>query len=226
MDWLTVLYYFYTFFAFYFMILFVIVYLKNSKKIFVDPEYTKVKSLSIVVPCYNEESTIAKTIERLLKSDYPGLEKIIVVDDCSKDNSYQIMKECEKKYPGKVLALKTPKNTGKAAGSKNYGAKFVETELIGFSDADSICKKDAISKMIGYLEDEDVGCVTSRVFVENCDNLLGKMQSIEYKTIAFTRKIMEFIDSIYVANGPLSIYKKDIFDNVNGFDESNLTDDI
>lgn len=226
MEWLTLLYYFYTFFAMYFIILFVFVFLKNGKKYMNDPKYTKVKSLSVVVPCYNEEKTIAKTIERLLKSDYPGLQKIVVVDDCSKDNSFNIIKECEKKYKGKVLALRTPKNTGKAAGSKNYGAKFVDTELIGFSDADSTCKKNAISYMIGYLEDEEVGCVTSRVYVDNCNNSLERMQSIEYKTIAFMRKTMEFIDSIYVANGPLSIYKKDVFDKVGGFDEKNLTEDI
>ena len=48
--------------------------------------------------------------------------------------------------------------------------------------------------MIGYLEERVVACVLV-VFVENCNNMLEKMQSVEYKTIAFTRKIMEFIDS-------------------------------
>jgi len=210
----------------YFLLLFVLIYFKNEKKIFLDPKYTKVRSLSIVVPCYNEEKTIGNTIEKLLASDYPGLEKIVVVDDCSKDNSYSKIKKYEKKYPTKVMALQTPKNTGKAAGSKNYGAKFVNTELIGFSDSDSVCEKNAISNMIGYLEDEKVAGVTSRVYVQNTKNILEKMQSVEYKTIAFTRKIMEFIDSIYVTNGPLSIYKKSVFDKINGFDESNLTEDI
>ena len=64
------------------------------------------------------------------------------------------------------MGVKTPKNTGKASGAKNYGAKFVNTELIGFVDADSYPQKDAIRKMMGFFDDKDMASVTSSILVK------------------------------------------------------------
>ncbi|MFA4960909.1 MAG: glycosyltransferase [Candidatus Pacearchaeota archaeon] len=225
MQWLTVLYLVYTFIAFYFLFIYVLTYIQNRKEIYEIIKPKKIFSLSIVVPCYNEGKSIGKNIEALLASEYPGLEKIIIVDDCSTDNSFDIIKAYAKKYP-KIMVVQTPTNTGRAAGAKNYGAKFVKTELIGFSDADSFPEKNAISNMVGFFNDNEMGAVTSRVLVENRKNMLSKIQSIEYKIIAFTRKLLGFLDSIYVTNGPLSIYRKKAFDDVGGFDYKNLTEDI
>jgi cellulose synthase/poly-beta-1,6-N-acetylglucosamine synthase-like glycosyltransferase len=225
MEWLTILYLFYTFIAFYFLLLYILTYLQNYKEIYEIVKPEKNYSLSIVVPCYNEADSIGKNIEALLASDYPGLKKIIVVDDCSTDNSYKVIKSFAEKY-SRVMAVQTPKNTGRAAGAKNYGAKFVKTELIGFSDADSFPRKDAVSNMVGFFNNPKTGAVTSRVLIENRKNILTKIQSIEYKIIAFTRKLLGFLDSIYVTNGPLSIYRKKAFDEVGGFDMKNLTEDI
>jgi cellulose synthase/poly-beta-1,6-N-acetylglucosamine synthase-like glycosyltransferase len=225
MEWLTGLYLLYTFIAFYFLFIYVLIYFQNRKQIYEVIEPDKEYSLTIVVPCYNESESIGRNIESLLASDYNSLKKIIIVDDCSKDNSYEIIKQYARKYP-RVMAVQTPKNTGCAAGAKNYGAKFVKTDLIGFSDGDSFPKPDAIDKMVGYFNDPDMGAVTSRVFVENRVNKLTKIQAIEYKIIAFTRKLLGFIEAIYVTNGPLSIYRKKAFDDVKGFDIKNLTEDI
>ncbi len=225
MDWLTILYLVFTFLGFYYLFLFILIYSQNKKQMFEVIKPDKIRSLSIVVPCYNEEENIGETIKALLSSDYPGLEKIFVVDDCSKDNSYNVIKKFAKQY-SKVVALQTPKNTGNAAGSKNYGAKFVKTELIGFSDSDSFPEKNAISNMVGFFNDSKVGAVTSRVLVKNRRKFLAKLQTVEYKIIAFTRKLLGFVDAIYVTNGPLSIYRKKAFDRVGGFDEKNLTEDI
>lgn len=225
MEFLTILYFFYTFVAFYFLFIYILTYLQNSNQMheFYKPE--KNYSLSIVVPCYNDSKTIIKNITSILESDYPGLKKVIVVNDCSSDNSYEIVNDFCKNNP-KVMLVQTPKNTGCAAGSKNYGAKFVKTELIGFSDSDSYIKIDSISKMIGFFNDPKMGAVTSRVLVSNRINKLATIQAIEYKIIAFTRKLLGFLEAIYVTNGPLSIYRKEAFDRVNGFDEKNLTEDI
>jgi cellulose synthase/poly-beta-1,6-N-acetylglucosamine synthase-like glycosyltransferase len=225
MEWLTILYLIYTFIAFYFLLLYILTYIQNHKNIYEVIKPERNYSLSIVVPCYNESDSIGKNIDALLASDYPGLKKIIVVDDCSTDNSYEVIKSFADKY-SRVMAVQTPKNTGRAAGAKNYGAKFVKTELIGFSDADSFPRKDAVSNMVGFFNNPKTGAVTSRVLIENRKNILTKIQSIEYKIIAFTRKLLGFLDSIYVTNGPLSIYRKKAFDEVGGFDMKNLTEDI
>lgn len=225
MESLTVIYLAYTFIALYFLVLFILIYIPNRKNLFFYPNPDRNYSLSIVVPCYNEEENIEGTVRALLDSDYKGLKKVIVVDDCSTDRSYDIIKKLSKKYP-KVLALKTPKNTGKASGAKNYGAKFVTTELIGFTDADSYPKKDAITKMVGFFNDKNVGAVTARVLVKKRDNFIERLQSIEYKIISFSRKLLGFIGAIYVTPGPLAIYRRSAFNEINGFDEKNMTEDI
>lgn len=225
MDFLTTVYLIFTFLALYSILIYYLTYFQNRKQMFEAPHPQKIYDLSIVIPCYNEQDSIGKTIEHHLQTNYEGLKKIYVVDDCSKDNSYNIIQKYAKKYK-QVVALRTPKNTGKAAGAKNYGAKHVKTELIGFSDADSFPQKNAIEKMVGFFNDEKVGAVTSRVLVKNNKKYLEKAQGIEYKVIAFERKLLGFLDAIYVTNGPLSIYRKKAFDDVNGFDENNLTEDI
>ncbi len=222
---ITVIYLVYSFIAFYFLFLFVLIYFQNKKQIFYCPKANKNYSLTMVVPCYNEGETIEKTVRSILYAGYKGLKKVIVVDDCSKDNSYEIIKGLEKKY-SLVMAVQTPKNTGKAAGSKNYGAKFADTELVGFSDGDSWIEKGSIDKMVGFFNDAKVGSVTSSVLVHNRRKFIEKLQSIEYKVIKFSRKLLEFIDSIYVTPGPLGVFRKSAFDKIGGFDEKNLTEDI
>ena len=224
-DWLTVVFLAYSFISIYFTIGFTMIYLPYRKEFTKSPKLTKEYSLSMVVPCFNEEKTIGETIQTLLKLDYKNLKKIIVVDDCSTDGSYKIMRQFAKKY-SRVIAVQTPNNTGNAAGAKNYGAKFVKTELIGFTDADSFPKKDSVRKMIGFFDDKNVGAVTASILVKRRENVLEAVQAIEYKVIAFTRKLMGIIEAIYVTPGPLAVYRKKAFDKVGGFDEKNLTEDI
>ncbi|MFH1311013.1 MAG: glycosyltransferase [Nanoarchaeota archaeon] len=224
-EFLTIIYLLYSFIALYLIFLFILIYTKNKNELFSYPKLTKNYSLSIIIPCYNEGKTIGGVIESLLNSDYKELKKIIVVDDCSTDDSYKIIKEYEKKYDI-VKAVRTPKNTGKASGSKNYGTKFVNTELMGFVDADSYPQKDAITKMVGFFNDEELAAVTPSIFVKRKEKFIERIQSIEYRIISFTRKLLGFVGAIYVTPGPLAIYRKKFFDKIGGFDENNLTEDI
>lgn len=224
-QFLTGIYLFYIFASLYLLFLYILIYLPHRKEFFSYPQPSKEYTIDIVVPCYNEGKTIEKTINALLDSDYKGLRKIIVVDDCSTDDSYEIIKKLAKKNP-RIIAVRTPKNTGKASGSKNYGSKFATSELIGFIDSDSFSEKTAISRMIGFFDEEKVGAVTSLVLVSNVNNLIEKFQMIEYRIIAFTRKLLGFVDAIYVTPGALAIYKREVFEEVGRFDEKNMTEDI
>jgi len=205
---------------------FIMLTVKNKKEFFSYPRRTKDYEVSIVVPCYNAEHTIMGVIESLLNSDYENIKKIVVVDDCSKDNSWKILQEYAKKYE-KVLAVQTPKNTGNAAGARNYGAMFVDTELIGFTDDDSRPEKEAVGRIMGYFDDPRMGAVTSLVVVRNrTTNLLTKIQAIEYMIFSWNRKITDFLKSVYVTTGPLSIYRRSFFEKLGGYDTKSMTEDI
>ena len=64
------------------------------------------------------------------------------------------------------------------------------------------------------------------VLVSNRKNFLEKVQIIEYKMIAFMRRLLSFVEGVYVTPGPLAMYRKNAFDRVGGFDQKNLTEDI
>jgi cellulose synthase/poly-beta-1,6-N-acetylglucosamine synthase-like glycosyltransferase len=224
MDALTIIYLAMFFFGIFFVIIFIDLQLKYKKNLHDFPKPTRFPFISFLIPCYNEEGSLEETVENLARVNYPDSKKeIIIVNDGSKDNTAEIAASLGKKYDF-IRVLNKP-NSGKA-DSLNKAIKIARGELIAIVDADSFPEKNAVSKMIGYFDDKKVAAVTSRVLVKNQGNYLVKSQVIDYAIIAWTRKLLDFIDSVYVTNGPLSIYKKAYVEKIGGFDPKNLTEDI
>jgi cellulose synthase/poly-beta-1,6-N-acetylglucosamine synthase-like glycosyltransferase len=214
------------FIGLYMSTLLIMIYLQNRDKLNYYPE-GKLEPVSIVVPCYNEGEKIGKTIESLLNLDYPRDKiEIIVVDDASNDNSAEIARVYAKKYKN-VRVIVNKRNSGGAAEPTNIGVRAAKYAYIAVADGDSTPDRDALKKMIGFLqEDEKVGGVTCAVLVRNPRNFIQKLQSIEYSIIAWSRKLLDFIDSVYVTPGPFALYKKKVLLEVGLFDTKNLTQDI
>lgn len=212
------------FFGIFFLMLFALLHYKNRIKLYEYPIPKVYPSISILVPAYNEEDSLEGTVESLIKLDYPKDKKqIIIINDGSKDKTADIALALSKKYKN-ILFIDKP-NSGKA-NSLNQGIKSATGELFAVVDADSYPKPDSLKKMIGYFEDPIVAAVTSRVLVRNKKNLLEKYQVLDYSIIAWTRKLLDFVDSVYVTNGPLSVYRTSVVRKVGGFDPKNLTEDI
>lgn len=182
-------------------------------------EYAKV---SVIVPAYNEEATILKTIKSLLNLDYPKDKlEIIVVDDGSTDGTLRIAKSIKNSN----VKVFTKKNGGKGS-ALNFGLKMCAGKFVAALDADSFVASNALKKMLGYFEDKDVMAVTPSLKVYKPKNFLQRIQLIEYLIGIFLRKIFAILDSIHVAPGPFSIFRKEFFDRYGGYDENNLTEDI
>jgi cellulose synthase/poly-beta-1,6-N-acetylglucosamine synthase-like glycosyltransferase len=220
-----IIYLIYMFISFYFLSFFLILYFKNRRRFFEFPKPKKNYTVSFVVPAYNEEKTIGGTVKKIFEIDYPEILEVIVVNDCSKDNTRQVLEKLQKSYP-KLKVINNKKNTGCAAGAQNIGLKKARGELVAVVDADSFPAGDSLKKMIGYFDDPKVGAVTCPVLVRNKNRFWEKLQDIEYKVISFSRKLLEFIDAIYVTPGPLALYRRKALLDIGGFDEKNLTQDI
>jgi len=223
MEILTTIFLVFLFLAIYFMSFFIILLFFNHKKVFYFPKPNKKYSISFLIPAYNEENSIEKTIEAIFASTYP-IKEVIVINDSSKDNTKKIVRRIMKKYK-KLKLINNKKNMGKA-NSLNKAIKEARGELIAVTDADSYPIKEAVERMVGFFNDSKTGAVTSSVFVRNKNSFFEKVQEIEYIMLAWTRKMLDFIHSVYVTNGPLSIYRKKIVREVGGFDPKSITEDI
>jgi cellulose synthase/poly-beta-1,6-N-acetylglucosamine synthase-like glycosyltransferase len=180
-------------------------------------------SVTLLIPAYNEENVIERTIKNILRLNYPKEKlEVIIIDDGSKDKTYKIAKKYE---DGKLIKVLTKNNGGKA-NTLNFGLKYAKNEYVGVVDADTFLEKNALRNCMKYFDEENVAAVTSHILVKTKNNLLEKLQNIEFMITALTRKLYEFSSIISATPGPLSIYCKDILVELGGFDENNLTEDV
>lgn len=187
---------------------------------------TRKPVISFLIPAYNEEKTIQKTIESITNVRYPKkLYEIIVINDGSKDNTRQIVEDLIKRHKDTKIRIINKRNEGKAA-SLNKGLKVAIGEFIGVVDADSTIDPDSVRYIVPHLYEKDVGAVISCIKVENPKNILEKVQYIEYLLSALIRRFFSSLDTLFVTPGVLSLYNKDIIVKLGGFDEENLTEDF
>jgi cellulose synthase/poly-beta-1,6-N-acetylglucosamine synthase-like glycosyltransferase len=222
MEFITGLYLFVIIISIYLYSIFLLLLFKNRKELFnYNLSKENLPTVSILIPVYNEEKTIAGTINSVLNLDYPKDKiEIIVLNDGSTDNTERIARSF------KEIKVITKPNSGKA-DSLNYGINIAKNEFIAAVDADCYHEKDALLKVINcFKEDPNIEAVTSAVRVKNQEKLLGKLQFIEYTLISWARKLLEFINSVYVTPGPLSVYRKSTLKKLGGFDKNNMTEDI
>jgi len=199
-----------------------ILHYKNRGSLREVREPTVFPKISVLIPAWNEGETIGNTIQAVLDSDYPRDKlEVIVVNDKSSDNTLEEMK----KFGDKIRVVDNEVNLGKS-GSLNKIAKMAKGEIIAVVDADSYPNKESIRQMIAYFEEEGVGAVTSAILVKGGKTRLERLQAVEYTIIAWNRKLLQFIEGIYVTPGPLSMYRKEAMLLDGGFDTKNITEDI
>lgn len=178
--------------------------------------------VSILIPAYNEEITVVKTIESLLALDYPALE-LLFIDDGSKDDTLALVTEAFKSND-KVRVITKP-NGGKAS-ALNYGISLSNYEFIVCIDADTQLNKDAIKNLMQGFEHKDIAAIAGTVKVGNENNFLTKWQSIEYITSQnMDRRAFEVLNSITVIPGAIGAFRKEVVKSVGGFTSDTLAED-
>ena len=214
------IYFVFMYFVIFWLLTFIEVEPEIKKNIMEYPDVT------IAIPAYNEEKTIAKTIQSVIELEYPKNKiEIIIVNDGSNDNTAEIVKEQIKIYKESNIILINQKNGGKgkalnAALKKAKGKYFVSL------DADSFVRKDALKVILPYFIDENIAAVLPLLKIKKPNNLLEKIQWAEYMVNLFYKRLMAILDCIQVTPGPFSVYKKSILQKIGGYAEDNLTEDM
>jgi poly-beta-1,6-N-acetyl-D-glucosamine synthase len=204
--------------------------------VLLDSEPTKKKriseypEISIVVPAYNEQNNIVKTLESVETLDYPKEKiSIIVVDDGSKDATYKnaqrFLNHLKFTYSYKSLTLLKQKNKGKYA-AMNLAIKHVYTALFASLDADSYPEKDALKKIVACFEDKEITAASSIVKVAKPENYIQTIQWIEYLVNHYYKSLITRINAVHVLPGPLSVYRTDAIKKIGCFKEAHKTEDM
>ncbi|MCF7843743.1 glycosyltransferase family 2 protein [Candidatus Gracilibacteria bacterium] len=202
-------------------------FFENRKKIkeeeFFETEHYP--TVTVAVPCWNEEKTLAATLDSLLSLNYPK-EKlyIIVVDDGSRDGTFQIAQEYEKNNPQQIKAL-TKSNGGKHT-AVNLALAQSKADLFGCLDADSFVSPDSLKIIVSYFnKNNKVMAVTPCMHIRNPKSLIQRMQAIEYLMGIFLRKAFGQLDAIQVTPGPFSIFRKSVFETIGNYRKAHNTED-
>ena len=163
--------------------------------------------VAVLIPAFNEETVIVRTIRSVLNSDYKNLH-IIVIDDGSPDRTAEVAREAyaAEIAAGRVQVLSKP-NGGKAA-ALNYALDLLTEDIYVGIDADTVIATDAISKLIPHFEDPRIGAMAGNAKVGNRVNLWTRWQALEYITSQnFERRALDLFHIVTVVPGAIGAWR-------------------
>ena len=180
--------------------------------------------VSVVVPAFNEEKVIVRTIESLLASDYQNFE-IIVVDDGSTDDTYMRASESIWRRTGSVTIF-TKENGGKAE-ALNFGWRKAKGEIVVALDADTLFHAaDDIGARSPFCRRRRIGAVAGNAKVGNRINIVTKWQALEYVTSQnFDRRAFASLNCITVVPGSVGAWRRSVLEEAGGFSSDTLAED-
>jgi len=168
-------------------------------------------SLTVIVPIYNEEQFLEKSVEKLIDSDI--YQKILLIDNNSSDMSYEISKNLQKKYR-KVSIHKTSDIAGKGV-VVSFAKKLIETSHVVIHDADLEYFPSDIVEMFELAKKNPKSLILGSRFIGS------KQRKNIYKRTLFANKIMSLFFSItnfYLVSDVATCYKlmpSEFFKNTN-----------
>jgi cellulose synthase/poly-beta-1,6-N-acetylglucosamine synthase-like glycosyltransferase/spore germination protein YaaH/peptidoglycan/xylan/chitin deacetylase (PgdA/CDA1 family) len=182
--------------------------------------------IAVLVPAYNEEKVIVRTVRAVLNSDYPDL-RVIVIDDGSRDRTLEVARAAfvREEAAGKVLILTKP-NAGKAE-ALNYGIEHIQdAELFVGIDADTIIARDAISHLAPHFINPKVGAIAGNAKVGNRVNLWTRWQALEYITSQnFERRSLDVLGAVSVVPGAIGAWRVSAVREAGGYQVDTVAED-
>lgn len=179
-------------------------------------------TLAVLIPAYNEEAVITKSITAMLLSPLRKFE-IIVIDDGSSDDTAGVVRR-EFASTSRVKVFKKP-NGGKAA-ALNFGLTKTDAEIVVALDADTVFLPDALGHLLPHFADPQVGAVAGATKVGNTINLITCFQALEYVTSQnLDRRALELANSITVVPGAIGAWRRSAVLEAGGYSTDTLAED-
>jgi peptidoglycan-N-acetylglucosamine deacetylase len=181
--------------------------------------------VSVLIPAFNEEKVIVRTIRSVLNSDYPHL-RIIVIDDGSSDRTSEVARAA---YPEEIaagmLTVLRIVNGGKAE-ALNFAVADLQEEFYVGIDADTVIAADAISKLVCHFADPLIGAVAGNAKVGNRVNLWTRWQALEYITSQnFERRALDLFNVVTVVPGAIGAWRTEAVQQGGGYPVNTVAED-
>jgi peptidoglycan-N-acetylglucosamine deacetylase len=181
--------------------------------------------VAVLIPAYNEETVIVRTIRSALNSTYKNLH-VIVIDDGSTDRTAEVAREAyaAEITAGRVQVLSKP-NAGKAA-ALNYALERINEEVYVGIDADTVIASDAIARLIPHFEDRRIGAMAGNAKVGNRVNLWTRWQALEYITSQnFERRALALLHVVTVVPGAIGAWRTEAVKAAGGYPLNTVAED-
>ncbi len=221
------IFYVFIFFSVYVQVFLLVTFFENNRRIVTRKDKISLlnyPAVTIIVPCWNEETTVYNTVLSLLNLNYPKDKlNIFLVDDGSTDNTWDVLNKFSE-YSNIQLFKK--ENGGKYT-ALNLGLENTKTDFLGCLDADSYVHPEALVRIMTYFEEDNtVMAVAPSVTVNNPKNIIQNAQSAEYHMGVYMKKMFGFLGAINVTPGPLTIFRKKVFDDLGPYRHGHNTEDM
>jgi cellulose synthase/poly-beta-1,6-N-acetylglucosamine synthase-like glycosyltransferase len=176
-----------------------------------SPPLAREPFVSVLVPAYNESESIVPAIESLLSLSYSNYE-IVVVDDGSKDDTYQKASQMAGDYGHCEVRVLRKANGGKWS-ALNLAFKSSSGDLVLCVDADSRLSEDALKLLVSKMVDPLVFAACGQVTIRNRRNILTNFQAAEYLLgNGSMRTALSFFGLVTVVPGPIGLYRRDVLE--------------
>lgn len=150
--------------------------------------------VSIITPNYNSEKFIKATSDSVIGQSFQDWEWL-VVDDCSKDGSFEIVKNLASK-DSRIKAFINPKNSG-ASVSRNKGLEEATGDYIAFLDADDVWNEDKLSEQVQFMDAQQADFSIHNFDIINFD---GTYQKTFISPVVITQETLEMFNPIFTSS--------------------------
>ncbi|MFM1856599.1 MAG: hypothetical protein RLZ83_1908, partial [Pseudomonadota bacterium] len=168
-------------------------------------------TMTVVIPAYNEGAMVQRSIDSVVRADYPAERlQILVIDDGSTDDTWSHIEAAAARHPGRVTTLRLAHNQGKR-GALAAGFRAAHGEVLVTIDSDSEIEPDTLLAMAGPFRDPRVGAVAGKVAVLNRDaGWIPRMLHVRFiLSFDMLRSAQSVFRTVYCCPGALAAYRAD-----------------
>jgi cellulose synthase/poly-beta-1,6-N-acetylglucosamine synthase-like glycosyltransferase len=178
-------------------------------------------TISLLIPCYNEDRSIEASIKSCLAQTRP-FDQLIFVNDCSKDRTGEILA----KYADRITVVTTLRNTGNKSSAQEYGLGFVTGEILVTTDGDTLLDPSFVAEIEKSFSDPRVAAVAG--YVRSLPhNWLTLCRAFEYAMGQGIHKLAQhYMNYIFVMPGAAAAFRTSLFREHCTFDHDTITEDL